>query len=407
MTRKILLLVLLIFTSIKINAQCDYITNRLNGVTVKQFEPSLVAYDSNYQIGIALGKVENDITLTVLVRFSGNAKLINSNLLIFTDEENAVNLEYDDSQKDYMAGSEISLTKFKINPNQYDDLLHKSLKTFRFKFANEDIYRTFEVVRNLDVISNQLKCFNKNNLIIESKKNRKKKSNTIIIYELDDLIKLDVDELRIKRNEVYARRGRIFKSKYLQEYFSKTDWYEPRFENVENLLSKRDRDNISKVKRVENTVKFQNIEEAKLKFKLPNIHWRFTERKTHKDKIIYTYKRDVILDSAGREIDPQITFIIEPVGSNADVIQYSIVKRMATPFDLVDMFTHEDGYMKFKNGVGYQGKYFDRGLEHRIYIVHGINNKMGITLVMDTTEEVSDIVAPEFQKCLSTLDIKK
>ena len=149
------------------------------------------------------------------------------------------------------------------------------------------------------------------------------------------------------------------------------------------------------------------IEEAKLQFELPNDHWNFIERQTHESTIVYTYKRDFILDSAGRKIDPQITFLIEPVDSTLDVVSYSMYKRTKVSFDVVSMFSHEDGTMKFKYGVGYEGKYIDRGLEHRIYIVHGIYNKMGITLIMDTTEEIADTVAPEFLKCLATFDVKK
>ena len=148
------------------------------------------------------------------------------------------------------------------------------------------------------------------------------------------------------------------------------------------------------------------IEEAELQFELPNDHWKFVERQTHENTTVYTYKRDFILDSAGRKIDPQISFLIEPVDSTLDVVSYSFYKRTKVQFDVVSMFSHEDGTMKFKYGVGYQGKYIDRGLEHRIYLVHGIYNNMGITLIMDTTEEIADIVAPEFLKCLATFDIK-
>lgn len=148
------------------------------------------------------------------------------------------------------------------------------------------------------------------------------------------------------------------------------------------------------------------IGEAKLQFELPNEHWKFIEQQMHGNTIVYTYKRDPITDSAGRKIDPQISFLIEPVDSTTDVIQYSIYKRSKVPFDIISMFSHEDGTIKFKNGVGYQGKYVDRGLEHRIYLVHGIHNSMGITLIMDTTEEIAEIVAPEFLKCLATLDVK-
>ena len=149
------------------------------------------------------------------------------------------------------------------------------------------------------------------------------------------------------------------------------------------------------------------IEEAKLKFELPNKHWSFIERQTHENTIVYTYKRDYVVDSEGRKIDPQISFLIEPVDSAMDVVNYSIYKRAKVPFEVVSMFSHEDGTTKFMYGIGYQGKYEDRGLEHRIYLVHGIYNSMGITLIMDTTEEVADTVAPEFLKTLGTLDVSE
>lgn len=146
------------------------------------------------------------------------------------------------------------------------------------------------------------------------------------------------------------------------------------------------------------------IEEARLSMSLPNDSWSFIEREVHGSTIVYTYKREPIMDSAGRWIDPHISFLIEPVGPDADVVMYSFQKRSAVPFDVVSMFSHEDGTILFKNGIGYRGKYMDRGLEHRIYVVHGIHNEMGITLIMDTTEEIADIVAPEFLQSLATLD---
>ncbi len=146
------------------------------------------------------------------------------------------------------------------------------------------------------------------------------------------------------------------------------------------------------------------IEEAKLKMELPNEHWNFMGKQTQNSVTVYTWRRDYILDSAGRKIDPQISFILEPVDSTMDIVQFSWIKRTKVPFDVVSMFSHEDGTIKFKNGIGYRGTYEDRGLVHRIYLVHGIRNGMGITLVMDTTEELAEIVAPEFLKSLSTLD---
>lgn len=46
----------------------------------------------------------------------------------------------------------------------------------------------------------------------------------------DDLKGLDKKELRIARNEIYARHGRKFSDKELQEHFNKMEWYFPSVE---------------------------------------------------------------------------------------------------------------------------------------------------------------------------------
>ncbi len=42
-----------------------------------------------------------------------------------------------------------------------------------------------------------------------------------------DLNILTTEEIRIARNEIFARHGRIFKSKDMNDYFGKKDWYKP------------------------------------------------------------------------------------------------------------------------------------------------------------------------------------
>ena len=49
--------------------------------------------------------------------------------------------------------------------------------------------------------------------------------------ELSQITSLDIDTLRILRNEIFARHGYQFKSNYLQEYFSKFEWYLPVSDN--------------------------------------------------------------------------------------------------------------------------------------------------------------------------------
>ncbi|HMS33984.1 MAG TPA: YARHG domain-containing protein [Ignavibacteria bacterium] len=61
----------------------------------------------------------------------------------------------------------------------------------------------------------------------------------------------DAWELRIMRNEIYARHGYIFKLPELREYFMKQSWYEPVNEDVTNSLSLIEKENIELIKRYE------------------------------------------------------------------------------------------------------------------------------------------------------------
>lgn len=58
-------------------------------------------------------------------------------------------------------------------------------------------------------------------------------------------------DLRLMRNEIFARHGYIFKSPDLREYFSGYDWYKPRYDNVEDRLSEIEKYNIELIKKYE------------------------------------------------------------------------------------------------------------------------------------------------------------
>lgn len=50
---------------------------------------------------------------------------------------------------------------------------------------------------------------------------------------VQDLAELSPATLRLMRNEIYARHGKIFQSKDLTDYFSKEDWYQPTAADVQ------------------------------------------------------------------------------------------------------------------------------------------------------------------------------
>lgn len=65
----------------------------------------------------------------------------------------------------------------------------------------------------------------------------------------DDLTGKSPWELKVMRNEIYARHGYIFKNTELRDYFEKQAWYKPVSEDVTDLLSKVEKDNAEFLKR--------------------------------------------------------------------------------------------------------------------------------------------------------------
>jgi len=97
-----------------------------------------------------------------------------------------------------------------------------------------------------------------------------------VMYDSMKLAKFGLDSLRFKRNEIFARRGLIFKSKDLQEFFSKFDWYLPKYNNVDSLLNETDKKNINLVISIEN-------------FKSKKLNYIRSLPKMHSQKDMYNY----------------------------------------------------------------------------------------------------------------------
>ena len=63
------------------------------------------------------------------------------------------------------------------------------------------------------------------------------------------------DELRLMRNEIYARHGYSFRLKDMREYFDHEDWYMPVSNDVQNTLTKTEWENDILLKRYEKYAK--------------------------------------------------------------------------------------------------------------------------------------------------------
>jgi YARHG domain len=63
---------------------------------------------------------------------------------------------------------------------------------------------------------------------------------------------VSLHELRLLRNEIYARHGRIFKTMWIQQYFSGQPWYDPKEDFKDEDISGRDKTNIETIVAYEN-----------------------------------------------------------------------------------------------------------------------------------------------------------
>jgi hypothetical protein len=66
-----------------------------------------------------------------------------------------------------------------------------------------------------------------------------------------DLMRLTKSQLRIMRNEIYARYGYIFKSEDMKNHFGSKAWYRPTKSNVDNLLTPLEQENVAKIQKYE------------------------------------------------------------------------------------------------------------------------------------------------------------
>lgn len=99
------------------------------------------------------------------------------------------------------------------------------------------------------------------NLILAQEAKIREKLSTEVLRE-DTLSDLFTEDLRVLRNEIYARRGRIFKSAELQKYFAAQSWYQPNPDFKDEQLSEIEFQNLALIKKAEETAisKFSEFE---------------------------------------------------------------------------------------------------------------------------------------------------
>ena len=81
--------------------------------------------------------------------------------------------------------------------------------------------------------------------------NRKREALTTTAIAEDDLSGMFTEDLRFLRNEIYARHGRIFKTKDLNDYFTQQTWYKPDPNYADSVLTATEYANLTTIKKVE------------------------------------------------------------------------------------------------------------------------------------------------------------
>jgi hypothetical protein len=67
----------------------------------------------------------------------------------------------------------------------------------------------------------------------------------------NDVYGLTSWDLKVMRNEIFARHGYIFTTEEMTAYFSQMSWYNPRYYDVSSVLTPLEKKNIAFIKRYE------------------------------------------------------------------------------------------------------------------------------------------------------------
>lgn len=115
-------------------------------------------------------------------------------------------------------------------------------------FIYQNFIKKTETI-NYDTLQNNENSYYDNNAIDESEYEYEYLRERELTY--DDVKDKSVEELRLMRNYIFARRGYIFESEDLKEYFEQFSWYVPLYYDVTPRLSDIEKYNVNFIKEFE------------------------------------------------------------------------------------------------------------------------------------------------------------
>ncbi len=122
----------------------------------------------------------------------------------------------------------------------------------------------------------------------------------------------------------------------------------------------------------------------------------------------YNFVRKGIKDNTGLLVSPFIGIMCEKVTKDLNVLFYSMAKRAQfVPWNLETVLTAESKDFPLVYGIGYIGTYNDaNNLEHKIIILHMINDTNGIQIIIDGTTSIYEIMKNEYLSIISSIVLK-
>lgn len=115
-------------------------------------------------------------------------------------------------------------------------------------FIYQNFIKKTETI-NYDTLQNNENSYYDNNAIDESEYKYEYLRKREMTY--DDVEGKSAEELRLMRNYIFARRGYIFESEDLKEYFEQFSWYVPLYYDVTPRLSDIEKYNVNFIKEYE------------------------------------------------------------------------------------------------------------------------------------------------------------
>ncbi|MCP1223763.1 YARHG domain-containing protein [Sebaldella sp. S0638] len=224
-------IMVLLFTSAFSAEEIYWGGEDLEGVTLKDFRKDTVSDISKYKGEYHFGESEGESTLKIIVTPAGKvyAQL-------------------------YWAEYNVKKNKWDLIVDNYNNVKIEGNKIVVSGMNAEFMIYTKENVRGVleTVTENGKKSYEFGNYSGELYMPGKYPEMSTREITKEELSKKSKEELKIMRNEVYARYNMSFKKGGdMDKYFSKQDWYYSNVENAEKFLSQLEKDNIKLVLEIE------------------------------------------------------------------------------------------------------------------------------------------------------------